>query len=235
MNRRTFLTAVSATAVAGCGGSDYDDPPDQGPNQGGGGANRTPEPEPTDTPRPTAEPVVFEGAGSQATEGFTVSRQVVVFALGHGGRRNFSVWLLNDRGEREELLANTIGQYRGLRILNLSHGRYFLDISADGNWRAEIRQFQPFTGGVSLPISEERSAASFFTPFSSSGAVRMAFEGFGSANYAVWLRDGAARRVDLLFNEIGPTGRLSTIFSPPNPAIVSVDTTERWNGSIESA
>lgn len=235
MDRRYFLALAATTAITGCGGADTDS------NSGDGGGEPNPEPTPTptatptDTPVPTATPIEFEGTGSQGSERFTINREVVFFGLVHNGRRNFAVWLKNSRGEREELLANTIGRYQGIRVLNLPTGDYFLDVTADAGWGVHIQQFHPFSGGGGLPVSESAPGAMAFGPLTASGAVRMTFEGSEQSNYGVWLRDNAARRVDLLFNEIGPTGALSTVFSAPDVFLVTVETDSAWEGTIESA
>lgn len=235
MHRRHFLALAGVTAIAGCGGTDAH----PNSNDAGGEPDReptsTPIDTPTKTPVPTATPITFEGAGSQGTDRFTINREVVSFGLVHNGRRNFSVWLKNSRGERENLLANTIGSYQGIRVMNLPTGDYFIDVMADGGWGVRVHQAHPFSGGGGLPVSESAPGAMVFGPSTASGAVRMTFEGRDQSNYAVWLRDNAARRVDLLFNEIGPTGSLSTVFSSPGVFLVTVETDGPWEGTIESA
>jgi hypothetical protein len=53
----------------------------------------------------------------------------------HDGDSNFAVWLLDDEGDKVELLVNEIGEFDGSKAVSIrKSGIYLLDISADGNW-----------------------------------------------------------------------------------------------------
>jgi hypothetical protein len=55
--------------------------------------------------------------------------------MSHAGSSNFAVWLLNDKGEREELLVNEVGSFNGSKALGIENeGDYLLDVNASGNW-----------------------------------------------------------------------------------------------------
>lgn len=63
---------------------------------------------------------------------------LVRFTISHNGERYFGVWLLDDQGERVDLLANEVGNYSGETSTSLTPGRYFLEIEGDGQWLINV-------------------------------------------------------------------------------------------------
>lgn len=100
-------------------------------------------------PRPTTAssvPQNFIGKGQQISEFFSIGKGLATFKMAHQGSHNFSIWLLNDKGQRVELLVNEIGAFDGSKAVGISKGGIFiLDIAADGDWTisAEGNSFQP--------------------------------------------------------------------------------------------
>lgn len=100
-------------------------------------------------PRPTTAPSVpqnFTGKGQQTSEFFSTGKGLATFKMTHQGSHNFSIWLLNDKGQRVELLVNEIGAFDGSKALGISkEGIYILDITADGDWTVSVEgnSFQP--------------------------------------------------------------------------------------------
>lgn len=60
------------------------------------------------------------------------------FTISHNGERYFGVWLLDNAGERVDLLANEVGNYNGETSTSLEPGRYFLEIEGDGQWLINV-------------------------------------------------------------------------------------------------
>lgn len=91
------------------------------------------------TPVPTPSPISLSGNGKEATDFFNLERGLVKFTLTHDGDSNFIVWLMDSKGNREDLLVNEIGGFEGSKAIGISSsGVYLLDIAADGNWRIEM-------------------------------------------------------------------------------------------------
>jgi hypothetical protein len=201
----------------------------------GRGGTATSTPTATQTSVPTAEPTKFSGNGSQATDRFTVRQPVVFVELQHSGEGYFGVWLLNAQGEQVDLLANTIGTYRGTVLRNLESGDYFFDIDADGRWSVSVSQTSPPDSGAEPSISKEATGSSVLGPFQSNGAVRMTFEGSDQSHYGVWLRGADASPRDLLFNEIGPTDQLSTVFPGEGVFFITIETDGGWSAGVTPA
>jgi hypothetical protein len=91
----------------------------------------------------TAPPVpqTFTGQGQQVSPMFALQQGLVRFAMSHNGDRNFAIWLLDQRGNRIDLLVNEIGQFSGSKAIGITRaGIYLLDIAADGNWTVTVEQ-----------------------------------------------------------------------------------------------
>ncbi|MCR6095620.1 hypothetical protein HXA31_10565 [Salipaludibacillus agaradhaerens] len=87
--------------------------------------------------------ISFSGTGDTATELFNLSDGFAVLEFTHSGSSNFIVELKNESGA-SELVVNHIGSYEGANFeLIPQSGDYLLDISADGEWSAEINQSYP--------------------------------------------------------------------------------------------
>ena len=93
-------------------------------------------------PRPSSAPKIpttLTGSGNTASEMFYLDAGLVRFGMTHDGSHNFIVWLLDSKGNNEELLVNEIGSFDGSKAIGVTKsGIYLLDISADGNWQISI-------------------------------------------------------------------------------------------------
>ncbi|MDI6885804.1 MAG: hypothetical protein QMD22_05555 [archaeon] len=64
----------------------------------------------------------------------------------HDGDSNFAVRLLDDEGDKVDLLVNEIGEFDGSKAVGIKkQGDYILDVSADGRWTITIEQPRPFS------------------------------------------------------------------------------------------
>jgi hypothetical protein len=80
-------------------------------------------------------PANFSGHGMTASGPFQVSHTSLVrFQMHHGGSSNFSIWLLDWKGNHVALLANEIGPFDGSKGQSLPAGVYVMQIDADGDW-----------------------------------------------------------------------------------------------------
>lgn len=85
--------------------------------------------------------VRLQGVGQTATQQFALKAGLATFSLQHNGNRNFIVWLLNDKGERQDLLVNVIGPFSGSKAIQVrADGSYLLDVAADGRWVVSVTQ-----------------------------------------------------------------------------------------------
>lgn len=93
-------------------------------------------------PRQTATqsvPLTLQGSGKKATEAFYIDTGMKRVEMSNDGSSNFIVWLMDDQGNKIELLANEIGSFDGSTTVSITTpGTYLLDVDSDGNWKASI-------------------------------------------------------------------------------------------------
>jgi len=82
----------------------------------------------------------ISGSGPMGTSLYYFDRGLAKFEMKFSGDGNFIVWLLDEYGNKVELLANEIGSFSGSTGAKIpSDGRYMLDIQADGNWAISLK------------------------------------------------------------------------------------------------
>jgi hypothetical protein len=166
-------------------------------------ATPVPPPAPTATPIPPPAGQTLSGQGQQATQTFQLVGGLAIFRMTHSGSSNFAIWLMNDRGERVELLVNEIGSFHGAKAVGVDTGNYLLDITADGPWTVTIEQPRPVS--APLPPQTFTGRGQDVSPFFSLGVglVRFTMTHDGTSNFAIWLMNDRGEPIDLLVNEIG--------------------------------
>lgn len=149
-------------------------------------------------------PIILTGNGQEATEKFKLENGLSIFYMQHDGTSNFAIWLLDNSGDRIDLLVNAIGSFDGSKAVGINNpGDYVLDILADGNWNINIEQPRPKTS-TPIPkvlIGRGQKATEMF--YLNTGLVRFKMKHDGSSNFAIWLLDNKGNRIDLLVNQIG--------------------------------
>lgn len=231
MQRRSYLALTGSALGAGLAGcSETLDP--GGADQPRSTPTDSPAQTPTRTAIPTVESETFQGVGPQTTDRIAIQRPAVFIAAEHEGSGYFAIRLLNDEGERVSILANSRGQYDGQVARHLKPGAYFLDIAADGQWNVGVKRFVPLERGSTPSVSKSHAWPWVFGPFQSPGAIQVQFEGKTRTNYRVWKLANDASRQDLLFDEPGPTGRLSALFSGDSVFFVAIESHGEWDVTI---
>lgn len=93
-------------------------------------------------PRPTmadSKPKIFTGVGQSVSPFIKLDKGLTVFKLKHTGKSNFATWLMDENGNREELLVNETGGFDGSKAVGIRQsGIYLMDISADGEWSISV-------------------------------------------------------------------------------------------------
>lgn len=87
----------------------------------------------------SSTPSTLSGRGQKATNLFYLNQGLAKFDMTHDGKSNFAIWLLDNQGNKKELLVNEIGKFQGSKAVGIKEsGNYLLDIDADGNWNINI-------------------------------------------------------------------------------------------------
>ena len=86
----------------------------------------------------SVEPTQFSGYGNDIQSFNSTGTGRKFFTLTHDGKSNFAIVLEDERERYISLLVNEIGSYSGKKSANLTIGKYYLDITADGDWTIAI-------------------------------------------------------------------------------------------------
>jgi len=81
----------------------------------------------------------LSGYGTEATETFYLKRGLARFKMSYSGSRSFIVWLMDNTGNKKELLAADIGPFDGSKAVRISEsGYYLIDVDTIGSWTIYI-------------------------------------------------------------------------------------------------
>ena len=104
-------------------------------------ATATTEPQHTDPAPEPPKPINLSGTGNMATDKFQLISGLATFKFSYTGESNFIVYLLDNDGNKVELVANEINSSAGSKATNITaSGTYLLDVEADGPWTVDITQ-----------------------------------------------------------------------------------------------
>lgn len=182
---------------------------------------------------PEPDPLTLTGTGQEATDTFELEPGLSIYELSHTGSSNFQVWLMNNEGEKKELLVNRIGDFEGSNAVGLLGGQHLLDIEADGDWEITVRQPRP-TSAPSPPrtyTGDSRKATGFFS--TDGGLARFDMQHSGDGNFQVWLLDKDGTKIEMLANEIGEFEGSTATNLESGIYLLDVNANGDWTVSVE--
>jgi hypothetical protein len=86
----------------------------------------------------SVEPAQLWGYGNDIRSFNSTGTGRKFFTLTHEGKSNFAIVLKDERERYISLLINEIGSYSGKKSANVTMGKYYLDVTADGAWTIDI-------------------------------------------------------------------------------------------------
>lgn len=89
---------------------------------------------------PTATPTLLQGNGDNVVQFTSPSAGLVIFNIecSEPAERQCAVWLLDNQGNKLDLLANDITPYSGSKSGQLQPATYTLEVTAPGPWVINI-------------------------------------------------------------------------------------------------
>jgi hypothetical protein len=157
----------------------------------------------------------------------------VIIRLGHAGRDNFIVHLLDSTGETVDFLVNVIGAFDGSKALAIDQpGDYLMNIEADGRWSISIEQ--PVSpDGHPLPMSFKGQGQTTL-PFirSNGGLTVIQMTHTGQSNFIVHILDQGGGVVDFVTNVIGPFAGSKSVPLPAGVYLLQVEGEGAWTIAI---
>jgi hypothetical protein len=74
---------------------------------------------------------------------------VAYVIVNHTGQRYFGIKLLDENGNQIDLVANTVGPYKGTMFLEVPKtGKYFFEVQSEGNWALNITGIEALRAGA---------------------------------------------------------------------------------------
>ena len=173
--------------------------------------------------------------GQQASSKFNLNQGLSIFSMTHDGSSHFSIWLLDNSGNKTELLVNDLGSFDGSKAVGISDaGVYILDISADNNWNVVITQPTPDTE-MALPLTlsaKGQQASQFFKLNSGLTTFKMTHD--GSSHFSIWLLDSSGNKTELLVNDVGSfDGSKAVGISDAGVYVLDISADGNWTVNIE--
>lgn len=178
-------------------------------------------------------PREISGVGNDVTDPFQADNDVIIWSFTHDGGSNFAVEAFDAEGEGLGVLVNHIGRYDGQVVQEVATGEVNLEITANGNWTAQLRQ-PTFLSTGQLPI-EVQGTGDGTTPIfeGEGGRSKVTYSHQGDSNFAVEAYDDF-ERVGVLVNEIGTTdGSGGASFNDDLAYILDVTADGPWTIVIE--
>lgn len=180
---------------------------------------------PSPTPTQPPEPIFRTGSGDSV---FYPEKWVgpAVVRITYDGRGSFLVWTQNENGEREQLLANTVGAYHGSSLIDFLGNQRTrrLEVRTAEAWQIELLPLSSarhelipaiITGTGDEVVLLEGSEATDRLNADASGAW---------GNFTVWAYGDPS---NLLINSVAPyTG---TMPLPPGTAALAVKAIGPWS------
>ncbi len=177
------------------------------------------------------QPISLSGASQQASDKFVLESGLSIFKMTHDGSSNFAITLLDENGQRVELLVNEIGPFNGSKAVGITmSGTHILDIAADGAWTITIEQPRPSDAPATTNFTgNTQQATSLFSL--SKGLKTFEMSHNGNSNFAPLLMDEKGQYIELLANEIGQFNGSKAI-GIPKTGIYILDVTASGDWTI---
>lgn len=184
------------------------------------------------TSQPTITPITLSGKGQKASDKFNLPQGLVRFEMTHDGTSNFAIWLLDNQGNKKELLVNEIGKFQGSKAARIEEsGDYLLDINADGNWNINIESVPVMASTSNTLSGKGQKATDLF--YLNQGLVKFDMNHDGKSNFAIWLLDDQGNKKELLVNEIGKfQGSKAVRIEESGNYLLDINADGNWNINI---
>jgi hypothetical protein len=195
-------------------------------------AAATPETSPTSAPpAPAAKPVTYAGRGTKVLKiKKPEDGPVLITTVLSGPDDNGTVYSLDSDLEENDLLVNTIGDYRGTNILDLNDddSTTRLKIDYPGKWVITLR---PLNSAPEITTSYAGKKDAVLVSRSDQPKILTFVSKSGDSNVTVYWYNSDGE--DLLINEIGKFKGESPVAAGPGFFVISSD--GAWTMKLENA
>ncbi len=173
----------------------------------------------------------FGGSGDQATSKFKLYDGIYVFSPDYNGSGYFGAWLLDEGGNKIELLANTTLRGKTSKAVGVRTGYYMINADADGSWSIDVRKADLWSSRRSFEGKLSQATALFELQ---DGGYKFKMKHSGRSNFQVEILDAVGRHVDTVANEIGPVDASQIVRLEAGKYILNVTADGDWSIDIGS-
>jgi hypothetical protein len=177
--------------------------------------------------------ISLSGKGRQASEKFRLEPGICLFDISHDGSSNLVIKLLDINGKEIDTVFNQIGPFNGERAINIPQGgECLLDVEADGNWKADIRQPRSAEGQTAPCTFEGNGYKTSPSIQLDRGLAEFKMKHDGQQRFKVVLLDQNGRPVEYLANTIGAFDGSKPI-SIEEPGVYFLNVTADGNWTVD--
>lgn len=171
-------------------------------------------------------------AGTYRGEGDSLVRIPVttkpsLVKITHQGEGHFAVWTLKPSGDKQDLVANTVGDHKGTSAFNTRSGGKVraLSVTADGVWTLQVL---PITSARSWAVNAKGAGADVIRLAKpSTGLRRLTIRHSGEGHFAVWALSNDGRLKHLLVNKVGDYR--GSVALPPGSRYATITADGAWS------
>jgi LysM repeat protein len=157
-------------------------------------------PAPTDTTTPTPQPLIFKGKGTSVVD-LKKWPGPALLKISYKGSSNFVIYNYDSKGQKIDLLVNTIGNYEGTRPIDFRDGEESarLQIKSSGSWEISVLPLESAPAYDIPGIAKGKGDDVFAIRNRNADLAKIHYT--GDSNFVVFSYSPSG--IDLLVNEIG--------------------------------
>ncbi len=182
----------------------------------------------TATLAPAFADIHLSGQGDSVPQFSIPADNAAIVHFTYHGSGNFAVFSLDSSGGQNDLLVNTIGNYDGVVLMDVSTGEHSvaLDVTADGPWTATIQHPSKAPAWNGQGRLAGTSDSIYRVTPATSGLTVVSVTYSGEDNFAIWTYSSESGR-DLAVNEIGSYSGQITL--PSATSLLEITASGAWS------
>jgi len=168
------------------------------------------------------EPIEISGSDTISSDFFDIVGGLTIFGFNNSGSGNFISYLLDEEGDKLELLVNKIGSVKGKKAMYLPSGKYFINVEHGANWVFNIMQPRSFDVKT-IPYTFNENSPNISDLILIDGLVEINYDYSGSGNFIAYLLNEYGEQLDLLVNEVDAISGSTTLKGDGDKYFISVE------------
>jgi hypothetical protein len=181
------------------------------------------------------DPILISGRGQQTSKYFELEQGITIFQMDTNHKGYFGITLYDENSKYIKTLAhNVVSSFNDSKFVMIHNpGKYFLNVSANGNWETYITQPRNTTKKIPLNLSGHGQTISESFYLNETRKFSMSHE--GSGRFSITLYNENGDHIELLTNNIGSVEKSLKLVSIDTPGnyFLDISATGNWKATIE--